>query len=105
MLLFKTSSVMLLLAIAIIMHVIAVFAKEKCAKIFSYVNIGLHIYMIVPLLTNHFEIKEAVLVYMISFFIYTLLSLLEYRRKEKKQFEVYKIRAEFETRAEKEGGR
>ncbi|MBQ9070971.1 MAG: hypothetical protein IJY23_06480 [Clostridia bacterium] len=42
------------------------------SKACAYVNIALHILLILPLLRYEFSIEEATLVYMISLFFYTL---------------------------------
>ena len=82
--LFNAPLVLLLLAVLIAMHAAAVFTKGKISVIIGYVNIGLHLLLFVPMLNAKFHIEEAVLVYLISFFAYTLLSLAEYETAKKK---------------------
>ena len=82
--LFNAPLVLLLLAVLIAMHAAAVFTKGKISVIIGYVNIGLHLLLFVPMLNAKFHIEEAVLVYLISLFAYTLLSLAEYETAKKK---------------------
>ena len=77
--LFETPIVLLFLAVLVVLHFVSLITKGKIAKISNYVNIFLHIVLFIPMLMNKFSIEEAVLVYMISFFIYTLFALIIYR--------------------------
>ena len=85
---FSTPTVFFPLLVLIAFHAISVYAKGKVAKAFGIVNIGLHLLMFVPMLDAHFYIEEAVLVYLVSFFAYTVLALLAYKREEKRKREI-----------------
>jgi hypothetical protein len=81
---FTEPLVLLFLAVLIGMHAAAVFTDGRISAILGYVNIGLHLLLFIPMLDAKFHIEEAVLAYLISFFAYTLLSLVEYKMREKK---------------------
>ena len=81
---FTEPAVLLSLIVLIGMHAAAVFTKGRISEILGYVNIGLHLLLFIPMLDAKFHIEEAVLVYLISFFAYTLLSVIEYRAQEKR---------------------
>lgn len=80
--LFTEPLVLLLLLLLIGMHAAAIFTKGNVSKIIQYVNIGLHLLLFVPMINAKFHIEEAVLVYLISFFAYTLISAFAYKREQ-----------------------
>ena len=82
MIIFKTPAVLAILAVLIALHVVSLFVSEKIAKILTYVNIGLHILTLLPLLYFKFTIEDGVLVYMISLFAYTLASVIAYEKRK-----------------------
>lgn len=81
---FTEPLVLFLLLLLIGMHAAAIFTKGKVSKIIAYVNIGLHLLLFIPMLNAKFHIEEAVLTYLISFFFYTLISLVEYKAAQKR---------------------
>lgn len=81
---FTEPLVLLFLAVLIGMHAAAIFTDGRISAILGYVNIGLHLLLFIPMLDAKFHIEESVLAYLISFFAYTLLSLVEYKMREKK---------------------
>ena len=83
--LFSTPAVLLLLLLAIGLHAASVFTNGKISQIIGYVNIALHLVLFVPMLSAKFHIEEAVLVYLISFFAYTLISVIRYRADERRK--------------------
>ena len=83
--LFSTPAVLLLLLLAIGLHAASVFTGGKTSHIIGYVNIALHLVLFVPMLSAKFHIEEAVLVYLISFFAYTLISVIRYRADERRK--------------------
>ena len=83
--LFSTPAVLLLLLLAIGLHAASVFTNGKISQIIGYVNIALHLVLFVPMLGAKFHIEEAVLVYLISFFAYTLISVIRYRADERRK--------------------
>ena len=94
--LFSTPIVLLLLFVLLAMHFASLITKNKISKKINYVNIGLHILMFIPMLNCNFNIEEAVLVYMISVFGYTLMSVLVYKRNVKKAEKISDIQKRFE---------
>ena len=103
--LFSTPVVLLFLALLILLHFVSLVARGKMAKILNFVNIFLHIALFIPLLDNKFSIEEAVLVYMISLFAYTLFAVLLYRRAVKRSERLEKIRERFSKRKEDSAAR
>ena len=83
MILFSTPMVLLILALMCVLHWMPVYLKGIISKIAVYVNIALHILVMLPMLSRKFTIEEAVLVYMISVFAYTLMSFVHYKLSEK----------------------
>ena len=83
--LFSHPVVLLLLLVVIGLHGAAVLAKGTMSKVIGYVNIALHLLMFIPMLGAKFHIEEAVLVYLISFFAYTLISVVRYRADERRK--------------------
>jgi len=75
--------VLLILALMCVLHWVSVYLKGIISKIAVYVNIALHILVMLPMLSRKFTIEEAVLVYMISVFVYTFMSFVHYKLSEK----------------------
>ena len=94
MLLFSTPQVMLILALMIVLHFLSIISRGTKSRILTGVNICLHIVAIIPLINFHFEMEEAVLVYMISLFFFTLLSLIVYKRREARALYLYRLSVE-----------
>ena len=69
-----------MLAAACILHFFTCFVFSGIvAKILGYVNVALHIALILPLLLANLDISVAVLFYMISVFVYSFLSYISAR--------------------------
>ena len=67
------------LAVMCILHAVCSFIpNEMIAKILTFVNIALHIALILPMVIAGFNISLAVLFYMISVFCYALCSYIRY---------------------------
>ena len=103
MLLFSTPIVLAALALILALHALVAVLPELASKILSYVNIGLHIVLIFPLIYYKFSFEEAVLVYMISLTFNTFLAFLRYRLSVRRRarniafFEKYKPEEEKEV--------
>ena len=76
MIIFESPVSLALLCTLILLHVVTAIFNGKISKILGYVNIALHIIMILTLLYDGVPIDEAALLYMISVFVYTLARLL-----------------------------
>lgn len=72
------------LAVSCGLHLISFFLDNKIGKIVNFVNIALHIAYIPVMLFAKFKIDLAVLVYMISVFVYTLPRFIQQLLKEKR---------------------
>lgn len=90
MLLLSCPIVLVALAAIIAIHVIAALAGSFASRILTYINIVLHLLILIPLVLYKFKIEEAVLVYMISVFAYTLINYIKYRIFEGKTEDVSK---------------
>ena len=96
MLLFSTPAVLIPLLVLCALHVAVLFFDRRAARILTFVNIGAHVLLVIPLLFCGFEFSEAVLVYMISLTVYTLSWYAKYiavkcaTEKNRKFFENYK---------------
>ena len=67
------------LAVMCILHAVCSFIpNETIAKLLTFVNIALHIALILPMVIAGFDISIAVLFYMISVFCYALCSYIRY---------------------------
>ena len=74
MVLFQSIASLILLGTVVLIHIATQLVDGILAKILTFVNIALHIAIIIPLLLDSVPIEEALLVYMISLFSYTLFS-------------------------------
>lgn len=70
MLLFETPLVLGILCVIIALHIASYFTPEHKAKMLTYVNIALHIFLMFSLIFCGFKIDESVLIYMISLFCF-----------------------------------
>jgi hypothetical protein len=77
--LFLDFKVLILLGASVLLHVLVAFLPAKVARVLSYVNILWHVALVILLSFMGKTIEEAVLVYLISVFVYTLLELLHHR--------------------------
>lgn len=85
MVLFQSIASLILLGTVVLIHIATQFVDGILAKILTFVNIALHIAIIIPLLLDSVPIEEALLVYMISIFSYTLFSYLNHIVAVKKE--------------------
>ena len=93
--LLQTPVVLLFLLLLILLHIVSLVARGKTAKIINFVNIFLHIALFIPMLNSRFSIEEAVLVYMISIFFYTLFAVIGYRRQCRYEKRIEAMRERF----------
>ena len=66
----ETPLVLVALCVMLTIHIATCFTPKLVSKILTYVNMTLHIALIYPLMYFQFDIDEAVLVYMISVFVF-----------------------------------
>ena len=88
------------LGVCIILHILSALLPKKAASILAYVNIGLHIVLVLLSAFAALPIEEAVLLYLISLFVYTHTAAISNRCRLAR---VKSAEAEFEARRE-EGG-
>ena len=60
------------LSVIVLLHIITAIFDNKISKILEYVNVTLHIALVLALLYDGVPIEEAPLAFMISLFVYTL---------------------------------
>ncbi len=89
MILFSTMPVLLALALLVLLHLLSTLFEGIVSKVLTYINISLHVFLVIPLLIYDFSFEEGVLVYMISITFYTLFGFIRYLY-EKKQREASK---------------
>lgn len=75
--------VLISLGVLIALHVASVVLRGTWAKLIAYLNIALHVGLMFVLLYLKLKIEEAVLVYLISVFAYTLASTVTYKVRER----------------------
>ena len=82
--LFFDIKVLILLGVTLALHVlVALIPSNAVARVLSYVNILWHVALVVLLSFMGKTIQQAVLVYLISVFAYTLIELVCYRLSAK----------------------
>jgi len=69
---FENTAALIIACAIILLHIITCILESRISKILKYVNIALHIGLIFPMIFGGMPIDEAVLLYMISIFVYTL---------------------------------
>ena len=79
-----------------VLHILASLVfHDNLSKILNFVNIGLHILLMIPMMLAGFEIGTAVVLYMVSAFVYSLVSTVSYaiekRRREREESEVSEV--------------
>ena len=77
----KYPTLLLGLLLFILLHIASAIVRGKLSKLLNYVNLALHIIFLIPMMTLGLTIEDAVLMYMISVFVYTLSQALVYRRR------------------------
>ena len=81
--LFFDLNVLILLGASLALHLLVALLPGKVATVLSYVNILWHVALVVLLSFMGKTIEQAVLIYLISLFVYTLLELLRYHLFDK----------------------
>ena len=71
MIIFTSPISIALYCIMMLLHIIGAIFDGKIGKIPNYVNIALHIALIIPLIIDGVPVDEAVLLYMISVLVHT----------------------------------
>ncbi|MBQ2737592.1 MAG: hypothetical protein IJF38_02800 [Clostridia bacterium] len=77
----KYPTLLLGLLLFILLHVASAIVRGRLSRLLNYVNLALHIIFLIPMMTLGLTIEDAVLMYMISVFVYTLSQALVYRRR------------------------
>ena len=72
------------LALLIVLHAASLLLPPKAAKLVAYLNIVLHVGMLFVLACSKVKIEEAVLVYLVSVFAYTVMATVLYRVSKRK---------------------
>ena len=72
MTLFTNIAAVIILSIICTLHILNFVLPNLYSKILSFVNIALHIALLIPLLLESCEMADITLSYMISVFVYTL---------------------------------
>ena len=103
MVIFLTPVVLIALIAFSAMHWLSVYREGVISKISVYVNIALHILVMIPMLAAKFTIEEAVLVYMISVFIYTFMAFIR-AKLDIKNASAQQLTTETEDAKEESGG-
>jgi len=85
-----------MLVLMCVLHILtSLVFHGKLSKILNFVNIGLHILLMIPMMLAGFEIGTAVVLYMVSVFVYSLVSFVSYaiekRRCARKESEVDEV--------------
>ena len=75
--------VLISLGVLIALHVASILLRGIAAKLIAYLNIALHVGLMFVLLYLKLKIEEAVLVYLISVFAYTLAATVTYKVRER----------------------
>ena len=70
MIIFQSTYALIITVVVISLHIVTAFSKSLPFKILNYVNIGLHIALFLTLILENVPIDEAVMVYMLSVFVY-----------------------------------
>ena len=83
--LFESVFATALFLIICVIHILSAIANGRIVKILKYVNIGLHILLVFPLIWLGVQMDEALLIYMISALIYIVFALIEYKINEAKK--------------------
>lgn len=79
-----TPAVLISLSVLIILHVLSVALRGTAAKLTAYLNVALHVGLLFVLSYLKLKIEEAVLVYLISVFAYTVAATVAYKLSLKK---------------------
>ena len=79
-----TPAVLISLSVLIILHVLSVALRGIAAKLTAYLNVALHVGLLFVLSYLKLKIEEAVLVYLISVFAYTVAATVAYKLSLKK---------------------
>jgi hypothetical protein len=82
--LFTNLYAMAALGVCILFHILCAILPDTAARILNYVNIGVHAASVVAFAFFGLKIEEAVLLYLISIFVYSLAQYIRYNVTVKK---------------------
>jgi hypothetical protein len=74
-----TPAVLISLSVLIVLHVLSMALRGTAARLIAYLNIALHVCLLFVLSYLKLKIEEAVLVYLISVFAYTVAATVMYK--------------------------
>ena len=97
--LLSSTPVLVALGVCVILHVLSCLLRGRASRVLSYINIAMHIALVILSAFASLPIEEAVLVYLFSLFVYTLTSTLVTRDRARALREA---RETFEARENKE---
>ncbi len=82
--LFTNLYAMAALGVCVLLHILCAILPDTAARILNYVNIGVHAASVVAFAFFGLKIEEAVLLYLISIFVYSLSQYIRYNLTVKK---------------------
>ena len=74
----NTKTVLISLGVFALLHILTVFLPDFLGRITSYISVALHVLAIVLFMRLGLTIYQAVLIFMASLFIYSLLNFIPY---------------------------
>ena len=81
----KYPTLLLGLLLFILLHIASAIVRGKLSKLLNYVNLALHIIFLIPMMTLGLTIEDAVLMYMISVFVFVGSRFILREREENKE--------------------
>ena len=85
MIIFTTPMLFAALIAMCAIHIAVSFLPSLIAKILNYVNLGLHIATLVLLMYYRADVDEALLLYMVSIFVYSVNAAVRYKIGSKRK--------------------
>ena len=82
--LFTNLYAMAALGVCVLLHILCAILPDAVARILNYINIGVHAASVVAFAFFGLKIEEAVLLYLISIFVYSLAQYIRYNVTVKK---------------------
>ena len=82
--LFTNLYAMAALGVCVLLHILCAILPDAVARILNYINIGVHAASVVAFAFFGLKIEEAVLLYLISIFVYSLAQYIRYNLTVKK---------------------
>ena len=98
--LFTNLYAMAALGVCVLLHILCAILPDAVARILNYINIGVHAASVVAFAFFGLKIEEAVLLYLISIFVYSLAQYIRYNVTVKKAAASAAAEAEPTTEAE-----